>query len=188
MPVLHLIAGPNGSGKTTFVTRVIGSVTHLPFINADVIAAERWPDAQMEHAREASQAAAEQRAHAIARGDSFISETVFSHESKLQLVQEARAHGYHVHLHVMMLPLEVTVRRVQERVAFDRGHDVPEQKVRARYERLWTYVSAARDIADRADFLDNSRAAAPFRLVARYQNGIPVGRVEWPEWTPDVLR
>jgi len=45
-PVLHLLAGPNGSGKSTFVAEVLQEVTHLPFVNADVIAAHRWPDAQ----------------------------------------------------------------------------------------------------------------------------------------------
>lgn len=188
MPVLHLLAGPNGSGKSTFVARIIAPVTRLPFVNADVIAAERWPDAQMEHALDASRAAAEERTRLIDRGESFVSETVFSHESKLRLVQQAQDRGYLVHLHVILLPVDVAVRRVTERVSFDRGHDVPEQKVRERYERLWTYVSAARDIADRTDFLDNSRADRPFQLVARYQNGVAVGQPRWPAWTPAALR
>ncbi len=76
-PVLHLIAGPNGAGKTTLATRVIAPVTHLPFVNADVIAEQRWPAAQAEHAYQASEAAAEQRRELIAAGRSFIAETVF---------------------------------------------------------------------------------------------------------------
>ena len=35
---------------------------------------------------------------------------------------------------------------------------------------------------------DNSRAAAPFRLVARFHRGAPIGPVEWPPWTPAELR
>lgn len=53
MPVLHILAGPNGAGKTTYVERVLQPSTGLTFINADVIAAQRWPDAQLEHAYEA---------------------------------------------------------------------------------------------------------------------------------------
>lgn len=41
MPILHLLAGPNGSGKTTYVERVLD--LGLPFINADAIAARLWP-------------------------------------------------------------------------------------------------------------------------------------------------
>lgn len=116
MPVLHLLAGPNGSGKSTFVERLLGPVTHLPFVNADVIAAERWPRAQAAHAYDASRAAAEERTHLMVAGRSFITETVFSHPSKLDLVGDAIARGYLVHLHVMLVPVEVSVRRVAERV------------------------------------------------------------------------
>jgi len=42
--VLHVLAGPNGAGKSTFVNRVLQPVNHLPFIDAGVIAAERWPE------------------------------------------------------------------------------------------------------------------------------------------------
>ena len=58
MPVLHLLAGPNGAGKSTYVHDVLSPATVLPFINADE----------------------------IADGSSFISETVFSHPSKIELV------------------------------------------------------------------------------------------------------
>ena len=72
MPILHLVAGPNGSGKSTFVTRLLQPVTHLPFVNADVIAEERWPDAQAEHAYEASAAAADERVQLLTQQRSFI--------------------------------------------------------------------------------------------------------------------
>ena len=55
-PVLHLLAGPNGAGKTTFVADILQPITRLPFVNADVIAADLWPDAQAEHAYDASRA------------------------------------------------------------------------------------------------------------------------------------
>lgn len=37
-PVLHVLAGPNGAGQTTLAERMILPVTHLPFVNADVLA------------------------------------------------------------------------------------------------------------------------------------------------------
>lgn len=188
MPILHLLAGPNGSGKTTFITHVIGPTTHLPFVNADIIAASEWPDNPESHAYEASRMAANARADLMADHQSFITETVFSHESKLELVARARTSGYIVHLHVMMLPVEVTVRRVSERVEHDAGHRVPEEKIRTRYERLWSLIAEARRIADRTSFYDNSRADRPFRVVAEYQNGLLVGEAAWPRWAPTVLR
>lgn len=186
MPIVHLLAGPNGSGESTFVARILSPVTHLPFVNAVVIAAERWPEDQSAHA-EASRAAAEERARLLSEGTSFITETVFSHPSKLELVDVALARGYLVHLNAILLPVDVVVQRVAERVRYDGGHDVPEQKIRERYERLWSLIAQARTRVDRAEFYDNSSATRPFRRVAEYERGVLIGTPAWPAWTPAAL-
>ena len=185
-PVLHLIAGPNGAGKTTLATRVIAPVTHLPFINADVIAAQRWPEAQAEHAYEASQVAADQRQELILARASFITETVFSHPSKLALIRDAQDEGYLVLLHVVLVPEGLSVARVGDRVRRG-GHTVPEDKIRERYRRLWALVVQARALAERAYIYDNSRATTPLRLVASDERGELVGATDWPTWTPHAL-
>lgn len=185
-PVLHLLAGPNGSGKSTLATLVLLPETHLPFVNADVLAAERWPGNEMAHAYDASQLAAAVRAEHLAARRSFITETVFSHHSKVDLVRSAAAAGYLVTLHVVLLPLEVTLDRVSARVHHG-GHAVPEDKVRARYARLWPLVAAASASASRTLFYDNGSASAPFRRVATYERGRGVGAADWPSWTPASL-
>lgn len=184
-PLLYILAGPNGSGKSTFVHDVLGRETGLPFINADEIARRRWPGAEEEHAYDASLAAAEARAEAMSQRRSFITETVFSHESKITLVRDAVRGGYLVELRVMLIPEEVAVARVAYRVAGG-GHTVPDDKIRARYRRLWDLVVEARPIAHRAVFHDNSRRR-PFRQVAIYERGELAGEPAWPIWTPDVL-
>lgn len=186
-PLLHLVAGPNGAGKTTLAARVIAPVTHLPFVNADVIAAERWPLAQAEHAYDASQVAAQVRQELIAARSSFISETVFSHPSKLVLIHDAQDAGYHVTLHVVLVPEDTTVARVHDRVRRG-GHTVPEEKIRQRYRRIWDLVAQGRTRADRTYFYDNSRAARPLRLIASYERGRLVGTAVWPGWAPEGLR
>jgi predicted ABC-type ATPase len=185
-PVLHVLAGPNGSGKSTFVARVLQPVTHLPFVNADEIAAERWPGEELEHAYQASRAAADLRRGMLARRESFITETVFSHHSKVALVTQAVALGYLVNLHVMLVPADLAVARVAERVRRG-GHQVPEEKIRQRYARLLKHIVDARALTDRSTFYDNSRAKEPFRVVANYQRGRLVGDADWPAWTPTVL-
>lgn len=187
MSVLHLLAGPNGAGKSSFVRDVLAPAIRLPVINADEIAAELWPDAQAEHAYEAPRIAEAQRRDRIADGSSFISETVFSHPSKIDLVTDAVEAGYLVHVHVIMVPVELTVQRVLERVRRG-GHTVPEEKIRARYERLWAHISVAIRIADLAEVLENSSARTPFRLCARYAHGALIGSPSWPTWTPAALR
>jgi predicted ABC-type ATPase len=186
-PVLHVIAGPNGAGKTTFFVRVLGPVTHLDLVNADVIAADRWPDSPVEHAYQAAGLAAEDRARRLQARQSFAAETVFSHESKIALLGDAEEAGYRVVLHIVLIPEELAVARVVDRVAHG-GHQVPEDKVRARFSRLWGHLGQAVDLVDEARVYDNTRAAQPFRLVATYINGHRTGRPQWPLWTPQELR
>ena len=186
MPSLHLLAGPKGSGKSTYVSHVLQPLTHLRFVNADVIAAQRWPQAQSEHAYEASRAAADERARLLAGRRSFITETVFSHPSKLALIEDAAARGYIVHLHVLLIPVDLAVGRVARRVRSG-GHHVPEQKIRERYARLWDLIARARAAADRTEFFDNGSAEHPFRRVAMYERGLLIGEADWPEWTPAAL-
>ena len=186
MPLLHLLIGANGAGKSSYVRDVLKPATGLPFINADEIAASLWPEAQAAHAYEAAQIAEAQRRERIAGGESFISETVFSHPSKVQLVSDAVDAGYLVYLHVVIVPVELTVQRVLERVRRG-GHEVPEQKIRQRYERLWGHLSAAIRIADVTEVLDNSSARVPFRPCALFEHGVLIGTPGWPTWTPHVL-
>lgn len=52
----------------------------------------------------------------MAMGSSFISETAFSYVSKVELLADASALGHLVHLHVILVPVDLTVQRVAERV------------------------------------------------------------------------
>jgi predicted ABC-type ATPase len=155
------------------------------FVNADVIAAERWPEDPGVHAYEASRIAAETRSALIRDGREFIAETVFSPPSKVDLIDEAVEAGYFVSLHVLMLPEELAVARVAIRVE-QGGHEVPEEKIRARYSRLWTYVVLAAEKAGSTDFWDNSTIDGP-ALIAELAGGNLLGRPNWPHWTPQVI-
>jgi predicted ABC-type ATPase len=183
---LHVVAGPNGSGKTTFVTELLApELPGYPYVNADEIAKARWPANPAAHAYEAARVAAETRAQLITAGRSFIAETVFSHPSKLELIRSARQAGYHVVLHAMLVPEELAVRRVAYRVRSG-GHDVPEPKIRERYRRLWPLIAQAVSLADRAVVYDSSRIVGPAK-VAEFYRGLAIGAAAWPEWAPEPL-
>ena len=185
-PVLHLLAGPNGAGKSTLARRVLQPQTHLRFVNADVIVARHWPEDQSAHAYDAARLAEAERRRLIFAGESFITETVFSHSCKVRLIETAQEHGYLVYLHVLMVPLAVTLGRVEHRVRHG-GHAVPEQKIRQRYDRLWPLVAQARELADTTRFYDNENDVTPLRLIAMYRHGRPIGTAQWPIWTPTAL-
>jgi predicted ABC-type ATPase len=185
---LDLVVGPNGAGKSTFVARTLSRALPrgVPFVNADLIARERWPGHEQEHAYDAADVAARTREALVEGGHTFIAETVFSHPSKLALVELAHAHGFSVALHVLLVPEELSVARVEHRVRAG-GHAVPEDKVRSRHRRLWPLVATAAVQADTAVFYDSSGLAGP-RIVAQLVAGVPVGAVRWPAWSDPALR
>jgi predicted ABC-type ATPase len=187
MKRLDLVIGPNGAGKSTFVEFTLAPL--LPgsvFVNADEIARQRWPVDPAAHSYEAARVAAETRTRLIELGRSFIAETVFSHPSKLDLIHVAHAAGYIVVLHVLLVPEDLAVQRVRHRVAAG-GHDVPETKIRERYQRLWALAAAAIGRCDSATVYDNSRLKGP-AIVAQMSGGQSIGGPTWPSWTAEEFR
>jgi predicted ABC-type ATPase len=183
---LDLVVGSNGAGKSTFIDLTLAPLLpHSPFVNADEIAKRRWPNDPATHSYEAARIAAGTRAALIERGESFIAETVFSHPSKLELIDDAHLAGYSVALHAVMVPEDLAVLRVRHRVEAG-GHDVPEGKIRERYQRLWPLVATAALRTESATFYDNSTTKGP-RIVAQVAGGFVVGSPTWPKWTPAAL-
>ena len=183
---LDLVVGPNGAGKSTFIELTLASL--LPksvVVIADEIAKQRWPADPEAHAYGAAQVAADTRTRLIELRRSFIAETVFSHPSKLELIDSAHAAGYTVVLHVLLIPEELAVQRVKHRVNAG-GHNVPENKIRQRYQRLWPLVTTAITRCDIATVFDNSALKGP-RVVAELSSGHVIGAPTWPTWTPQVL-
>lgn len=183
---LDLVVGPNGAGKTTFVELTLAPL--LPtsaFVNADEIARQRWPDDPAAHSYEAARVAAGTRARLIELRRSFIAETVFSHPSKLELIDTAHTGAYTVVLHALLIPEQLAVERVKRRVMAG-GHEVPEDKIRERYQRLWPLVVIAITRSDTATVYDNSALKGP-RIVAQMSAGRLVGAPTWPTWAPSEL-
>lgn len=183
---LDLVVGPNGAGKSTFVALTLAPLLpDAPFVNADEIAKNRWPDDAAARAYEAAEVAAQTRMTLIKQGRSFIAETVFSHESKLDLIRYAHTHRFTVVLHAVLIPEALAVQRVRYRVAAG-GHSVPEEKIRDRYHRLWPLVAEAIGMADVATVYDNSRATGP-KIVAQFAGDAEIGALAWPTWAPEAL-
>ncbi len=182
-PSLVLLAGPNGAGKTTlYQTRVAPSFAG-PFINADIIQRDELRDRSMQASYEAARIAAERRAEMLERGQSFAAETVFSHPSKLAVIEEARARDYMVIvMHVGVEGPDLSIARVKGR-AEEGGHDVPEDKIRARYQRGQPLIRAAVLRADRGMVFDNSGLNVPPQQMIVFANGRPTQAAPiLPQW------
>ena len=182
-PTLILIAGPNGAGKSTFHETVLAPRIAAPFVNADLIQRDELADPSPAAAYEAARIAADRRASYIAEGRSFVTETVFSHPSKLDLLRQARAAGFRlVVFHIGLASEDLAVARVVERIA-EGGHPVPEDKIRARYARSGALIREAVLLADRAQVLDGSALNEPPRMLLEFIGGQEVRRSgDMPRW------
>lgn len=157
-PVLTVIAGPNGSGKSTLIEYLMRQgVDFGTYINADDIAREQnlVGDAG---ALKAQQLADDLREQCLRGGKSFSFETVMSHESKVLFMARAKTAGFTIQLYFVATGNpNVNVGRVRTRVAAG-GHDVPEDRIVARYHRTIGLLPRALLASDRAVVFDNSNA------------------------------
>lgn len=171
---MFMLAGPNGAGKSTLYELVIRPRVAAPFINADLIQREELKTASMQAAYEAARIAEQRRQAHLARGLDFVSESTFSHPSKLALLEQARAAGFRVALfHVNVRNVTLSVARVAARTR-EGGHDVPEDKIRERYERSQALICGGMRIADFGFVYDNSDLnRSPLRVID-FQAGRPV--------------
>jgi len=77
---LWLLAGGNGAGKSTFYRTRLEPLG-LPFVNADSLAKQLYPEQPEQHSYEASKIAEAMRTKLLQQGRTFCFETVFSHPS-----------------------------------------------------------------------------------------------------------
>jgi predicted ABC-type ATPase len=166
-PIVVVIAGSNGAGKSTFFEAHLKS-SGLRFLNADVLAKELDVDAY-----EASRMIAALRAELIEQHESFVFETVFSDPvgDKLKFLKEAVQAGYAVVLcFIGIADSNTSEQRVAMRVT-QGGHDVPTEKLIARFPRTLANLSAAIRELPCVLVFDNDDLRRPFRHVAVFVNG-----------------
>jgi predicted ABC-type ATPase len=133
-PVFHLLAGPNGAGKSTLYRALVANGTldgALEFVNADLHERSHLQHiADPQKRSEAARDWADGRREALLQASTgFVSETVFSHASKLDLVRRAQALGYQVVLYVVSVgDRRRLLARVSQRVQ-EGGHPVPAKRI-----------------------------------------------------------
>lgn len=171
-PTLVVLAGPNGSGKSTLYQTRIAPKFAAPFINADIIQRDELHDPDVKAAYQAAEIAAERRLACFRQSRSIVTETVFSHPAKLELITQAKALGYRVMtFHISVADPDLSVARVGERVG-EGGHPVPEDKIRSRYDRAGPLIRQAVLRSDIGHVFDNSALNQPPTRALSFSNGL----------------
>lgn len=158
-PTLCVIAGPNGSGKTTTTEQLLANEWGADslYINPDNIAQEEFggwnnPDAVLK----AAQRATELRYQCIEERRNFVFETVFSSQEKLDFLRKAHEAGFFIRFFFVCTQTpEINVARIAKRY-LNGGHEVPISKVISRYFKSLEKAREAIRFVDRAYIYDNS--------------------------------
>lgn len=158
-PTLCVIAGPNGSGKTTTTEQLLANEWGADsiYINPDNIAKDEFGDWNNADAvLKAAKRATEMRYQCLSERRNFVFETVFSSEEKLKFLKETSEAGFFIRFFfVCTSSPEINVARIAKRY-MNGGHEVPISKVVTRYFKSLEYAKEAIKFVDRAYIYDNS--------------------------------
>lgn len=191
-PVLIVIAGPNGSGKTTITSKILRHewMEGAIYINPDQVAQDRFGDWNSPDAiLQAVQYCEQKREECIENLQSLIFETVLSSEGKVDFIRRAHEAGFFIRLFfVATSHPSINASRIANRV-MEGGHDVPIAKIISRYYKSILNCKRCAAIVDRTYIYDNSINDADARLLFRMTDGHLFKRYtdDIPQWAMSIL-
>lgn len=191
-PILIVIAGPNGSGKTTITSRLLKSewLEDAVYINPDNVAQEKFGDWNSPEAViNAAKYCEEWRERCLSEKRSLIFETVFSSAGKVEFVRRAIESGYFVRIFFISTESPtINASRIAQRV-IKGGHDVPITKIISRYVKSIANCAEIADEVDRLYVYDNSVDGEEACPLFRLKEG-QIGKIysdNIPAWARNIL-
>lgn len=136
VPNVYVVAGPNGSGKTTFAREFLPNYAKCNhFVNADLIASGLSPFAPGVVALKAGKLVLTSIREFTKSGEDFGFETTLSGRGHINMFRRLKEAGYKIHLFFLWVPgVGLSLMRVKNRVS-EGGHDVLTNDVRRRFPR-----------------------------------------------------
>lgn len=191
-PEMIVIAGPNGSGKTTVTTQFLHHEWSdgVLYINPDQIAEEKfggWNDSKA--ILDAANYCTELRNECIKLKKSFVFETVFSAQDKIEFILKAKAAGFFVRLFFIgTTSPTINASRIAKRV-IEGGHDVPISKIVSRYQKSMINCRFIAPYVDRLYVYDNSIDNKTAQILFRLADGHVVKQYVFslPLWSRKIL-
>lgn len=192
-PELIIIAGPNGSGKTTVTSQFLHHEWSegVMYINPDQVAEDQFGGWNNQNAiLKAAQYCAELRERCLMEKKSCVFETVFSAQDKIDFIMRAKAAGFFIRLFFIgTTSPTINASRIAKRV-IEGGHDVPITKIISRYQKSMINCRLISCVVDRLYVYDNSVDNQVAQILFRLSNGSMAKQyVETlPKWAANILK
>lgn len=191
-PVLIVIAGPNGSGKTSITSKILHHdwLEDSEYINPDNVARDMFGDWNSQDAiLKAANYCQAWRESCLQQHKSLIFETVMSASDKIDFILRAKETGFFVRLFFVSTESPtINASRVANRV-LNGGHDVPISKIISRYDKSIVNCELLSKAVDRLYVYDNSIDDADAQLLFRLKDGKMVKRYVdiIPSWASRII-
>jgi len=157
-PNLYIIAGPNGSGKTTFAKEFLPNYADcFEFVNADLIAGGLSPFKPERAAIKAGRLMLEKMNLLAESRVDFAIETTLSGKAYVHFLQNLKPKGYKIHLFFLWIrSMEIAIERIANRVRRG-GNNIPENVVQRRFNKgIYNLFTIYRPLLDYWAVFDNS--------------------------------
>lgn len=190
-PVLIVVAGPNGSGKTSVTSKILHHkwLEDSVYINPDIVAQERFGDWNSKEAiMQAVKYCEDWREKCLVEQKSLIFETVLSANDKVDYIERAIEAGFFVRLFfVCTTSPTINAARIANRV-MKGGHDVPITKIISRYQKSLSRCKYLARKVHRTYLYDNSVENADAQLLVRFADGKIIKHYveNMPEWASEI--
>ncbi|MDE7115926.1 MAG: zeta toxin family protein [Muribaculaceae bacterium] len=191
-PELIIIAGPNGSGKTSITQKFLHHewAEGTTYINPDQIANDLFGDwNNSESVLKAATYCSDLREQCLKEKRSLVFETVFSAQDKIDFVIRAKQAGFFIRIFFISTSNPtINASRIAKRV-MEGGHDVPITKIISRYNKSIQNCKIVASIIDRLYVYDNSIDDVDARPLFRLSEGVLAKQYteDIPDWAQNIL-
>lgn len=191
-PELIIIAGPNGSGKTSITQKFLHHewAEGTTYINPDQVAKDMFGDwNDSEAVLKAANYCSDLREQCLRDKKGFVFETVFSAQEKIDFVIRAKQAGFFIRIFFISTSNPaINASRIAKRV-MEGGHDVPITKIISRYNKSIQNCKTVASIVDRLYVYDNSIDDVDARPLFRLSEGVLAKQYteDIPDWAQNIL-
>ena len=188
MSILYVLAGPNGTGKTTFYSfSVLNNFIpkDLPFINVDLIAQNLggYNETNYERANEIYRQTISQL---LSSGSDFMIESNLADNRSYEWLKLIKKKGYKINLYYLSTDdVAINIGRVQRRV-LEGGHNIPEEIIKTRYLQSHSYLKTKLQAFEEVYLIDNSTDTS--QIQVKIENGTIVFQLaELQNWISGII-